>query len=162
MWTKLRRLFWRSVALVSPQSWLLRVFRRKARALKEELEGKLTDKFVELLLYGMDIGFLLLASYRNNLRHFHGSYVLRTADGKVAASALFADGKMSVRDEAIASPTVTVTFTDPGAFRRFLFSKDQDILQSLMANEVDVEGNLNYIYKFGYMARDLTLRLGIT
>lgn len=162
MWSKLRRLFWRTVAVISPQSWLEGIWQRRARSLKAELEGKLTDKFVELLLFGMELAFLLFPSYRRNLRRFHGSYVLRTSDGKVAASALFGDGKMAVRKQAIPSPTVTVTFANPAAFRRFLFSKDQDILESLMANEVEVDGNVTYIYKFGYMARDLTLRLGMT
>jgi hypothetical protein len=161
MGSKLRRMFWKTVALLSPQSWLERILRRRARALVAELEGKLTDRFVELLLYGMELGFLLIASYRRNLRRFHGSYVLRTADGRVAVSAVFADGKMVVRDQAVAAPTVTVTFTDPAALRRFLFSQDQDILQSLMANEVEVDGNVTYVYKLGYMARDLTMRLGV-
>jgi hypothetical protein len=162
MLARLRRIFWKVVALFSPESWLLRVFRRKARALKDELEGKLTDKFVEILLYTMDVAFILLASYRRNLRGFRGSYVLRTADHRVAASALFGGDKMSVRSEAVASPTVTVTFKDAAALRRFLFSKDQDILSSLLANDVEVDGNLNYIYKLGFMARDLTRRLGIS
>jgi hypothetical protein len=30
-----------------------------------------------------------------------------------------------------------------------------------LANEVAVDGNLNYIYKFGFMARDLVHRLGV-
>ena len=162
MKSRLQRFFWRIVALIGPRAWLLRVFRRKAHGLKAELEGKLTDKFVELLLWGMDVAFVLLASYRRNLRGFRGSYLLKTADGKVAAAAIFDGGRMTVRQEAIPSPTVTVIFQDAGAFRRFLFSQDQDILASLMANEVEVEGNLNYVYKFGYMARDLTLRLGMT
>jgi hypothetical protein len=161
MWSKLRRLFWKTVALISPQSWLEGIWQRRLRALRAQLEGKLTDKFVELLLAGMELAFLLLPSYRRNLRRFHGSYVLRTADGRVAASALFADGRMAVRDQAVLSPTVTVTFATPAALRRFLFSQDQDILDSLMANEVEVDGNVTYIYKLGYMARDLTMRLGI-
>ena len=162
MWSQLRCLFWRTVAVISPRSWLAGILRRRARDLRAELEGKLTDKFVELLLRGMDLAFLLLASYRRNLRRFRGSYVLRTADGRVAVSALFADGRMTVRKEAVPSPTVTVTFASPAALRRFLFSKDQDILESLMANEVEVEGNVTYIYKLGYLARDLTLRLGVS
>src|SRR5512133_3203 len=162
MYSKLRRLFWKTVALLSPRSWLDRIVRRKLAALKAELEGELTDKFVELLLHGMELAFVLLASYRRNLRGFRGSYLLRTTDGAVAAAAVFNREKMKVLDEAIPSPTVTVTFKDPGALRRFLFSKDQDILQSLMANEVQVDGNLAYIYKLGYMARDLTMRLGVS
>jgi hypothetical protein len=30
-----------------------------------------------------------------------------------------------------------------------------------LANEVTVDANLNYIYKFGFMARDLVHRLGV-
>jgi hypothetical protein len=158
---KLQRLWWTVVAAISPRSWLLRIVRRKARSLLAELEGVVTDKFVELLLVAMDVGFLLLPSYRRNLRGFAGGYLLRTADQRVAASAVFTPGRMFVHTTAIASPTVTVTFKDPAAFRRFLFSKDQDILQSLLANEVEVDGNLNYVYKLGFMARDLLLRLGL-
>jgi hypothetical protein len=55
---------------------------------------------------------------------------------------------------------VRVRFTDGAALRRFLFAEDQDILDSLLANEVELTGNLNYIYKFGFMARDLQRRLG--
>jgi hypothetical protein len=146
---------------VRPESRLLDLVRRKAQALKDELEGKLTDKFVAILFFSMEISFILLASYQRNLRGFRGSYVLCTADRRVAASAVFGNGKMLVKAEAVTSPNVTITFKDSAALRRFLFSKDQDILASLLANEVDVDGNLNYIYKLGFMARDLTRRLGI-
>jgi hypothetical protein len=44
--------------------------------------------------------------------------------------------------------------------RAFLLSKNQDILDSVLANTVEVDGNLNYIYKFGFMVRDLIRRLG--
>ena len=163
---RIRRLFWKIATLFRSESWLLKKVRHEAQALKDELEGKLegtlTDKAVELLLYAMDVAFLLLANYRRNLRGFTGSYVLRTADNKVAASALFANQKMSVRREAIASPTVTVTFKTAQALRRFLSAKEPDILDSLLANDVEVEGNLNYVYKFCFMARDLTRRLGIS
>ena len=161
MLAKLRRIYWRLLAWLRPESRLLDLVRLKAQALKDELEGKLTDKFVEILFFSMEVSFILLASYRRNLRGFRGSYVLRTADQRVAASAVFGNGRMLVKAAAVASPNVTITFKDPAALRRFLFSKDQDILASLLANEVDVDGNLNYIYKLGFMARDLTRRLGI-
>jgi hypothetical protein len=161
MLAKLRRIYWRLLAWLRPESRLLDLVRRKAQALKDELEGRLTDKFVEILFFSMEVSFILLASYRRNLRGFRGSYVLRTADQRVAASAVFGHEKMMVKTDAVASPNVTITFKDPAALRRFLFSKDQDILASLLANEVDVDGNLNYIYKLGFMARDLTRRLGI-
>ena len=158
----IRRLSWKIAALFGSESWLLKKVRHEAQALKAELEGTLTDKGVELLFYAMDAAFLLLASYRRNLRGFTGSYVLRTADKKVAASALFANQKMSVRRDAIPSPTVTITFKTAQALRRFLSSKEPDILDALLANDVEVEGNVNYVYKFCFMARDLTRRLGIS
>ena len=61
-----------------------------------------------------------------------------------------------------AAYNVAVTFDDAAALRRFLFSRDQDILATLMANDVAVDGNLNYMHKFGFLARDLTTRLGLT
>jgi hypothetical protein len=158
----IRRLFWRLAALFRPESWLLEKVRREARALRDALEGKLTDKGVELLFYAMDVAFLLLGSYRRHLRGFTGSYVLRTADNKVAASALFANQKMTVRRDTIPSPTVVITFKTAQALRRFLSAKEPDILDSLLTNDVEVEGNLNYVYKFCFMARDLTRRLGIS
>jgi hypothetical protein len=161
MVTTLRRFYWRLLAWFRSEAWLLDLVRRKARALKDELEGKLTDKFVEVLLLSMEVAFILIGDYRRrNLRGFRARYVLRTADNKVAASAVFRGRKMKVNTYAVPAPTVTITFKDPGALRRFLFSEDQDILYALLANEVEVEGNLNCVYKLGFMARDLTRRLG--
>jgi hypothetical protein len=57
---------------------------------------------------------------------------------------------------------VAVTFKDSAALLRFLFSHDQDILDSLLSNDVAVDGNVNYIYKFAFMARDLIGRLNLT
>jgi hypothetical protein len=162
MLARLRRVYWQVLAWLRPEPRLFDLVRRKTQALKNELEGELTDKFVEILFYSMDVAFILLASYRRNLRGFRGSYVLRTADHRVAVSALFDNERMLVKANSVASPTATVTFKDPAALRRFLFSKNQDILSSLLANEVEVEGNLNYVYKFGFMARNLTRRLGIS
>jgi hypothetical protein len=159
-WAWLGRAWLRIVSALGPGGWLLGLVRRRTAALRTELEGKLTDKFVELLLVGMDLAFLLLPSYRRNLHGFRGSYLFRTADGLVAASASFAGGRMVVDDGTLANPTATVIFRDAAALRRFLFSKDQDILNSILASEVEVVGNLNYVYKFGFMARDLVARLG--
>jgi hypothetical protein len=161
MLARLRRISWRIAAALGPERWLLGVFQRKVQALKDELEGKLTDKFVELLLYGMELAFILFAGYRRNLRGFRAAYVLRTADQRVAASALFGGGGMTVRREAVAAPNATITFKDSASLLRFLFSRDQDILASVLANDVEVDGNLNYVYKLGYMARDLERRLGL-
>jgi len=68
---------------------------------------------------------------------------------------------MTVLDTLADPCTVKVTFSDVKALRGFLFSGNQDILNSLLTNDVSVSGNLNYIYKFGFMVRDLAYRLHI-
>jgi hypothetical protein len=68
---------------------------------------------------------------------------------------------MHVHDGAIRDWDVKVTFEDGKALRKFLFSKDPDVLNSLAENKMEVDGNLNYIFKFGYMAKDrIDLTLG--
>ena len=137
------------------------------RMLRTQLGGVATDKFLELLLKGMDFAFSvdsafwLFRGYQQNIKGFSGRYVFNTRDGRVAASAVFQDGDMMVHKEAIDHWNVKVTFENAQALRDFLFSKDQDIVTSLLKNEVEVNGNLNYIYKFGFMARDLGHRLGV-
>ena len=131
------------------------------RKLRKELVGKVTDTFLESLLNGMDLAFSLSKGYRRNIRDFEGRYLFRTADDIVAAAAIFKHGDMEVYREAIDDWDVRVTFKDADALNAFIFSRDQDILDSLLANDVEVDGNLNYIYKFGFMARDLGHRLGV-
>jgi len=66
-----------------------------------------------------------------------------------------------VRKEEIGDWNVRVTFRNAEGLRAFLLSKNQDILDSILRNDVEVDGNLNYIYKLGFMARELTRRLGL-
>jgi hypothetical protein len=132
-----------------------------AGSLKDEISGAVTDKFLELLLGGMDLAFCLSKSYRKNIQDFRARYAFATADGAVGASAAFEGGNMSVLTKAVDDWNTRVTFKNAAALRRFIFSKDQDILDSLLRNEVEVDGNLNLLYKFGFMARDLARRLGV-
>jgi hypothetical protein len=134
-----------------------RLFSKK---LITQIEGFATDKFLELLLAGMDLVFHCSKGFRQNLAGFTGSYVFRTGDGLVAASALFSGRTMKVIKNAVENWDVRVDFKNAEALRKFLFSKDQDILNSILASEVEVKGNLNLIYKFAFMARDLARRIG--
>ena len=144
------------------------------KRLENELLGEVTDEFLELLLRVMKLAFSIdkaldlslspFEGFRKNIEGFKGRYLFRTADNRVAASAIFKDSDMRVEDDPddpIDNWDVRVTFKDAASLRAFLFSKDQDILNSLLENKVAVDGNLNYIYKFGFMARDLGRRLGV-
>ena len=132
-----------------------------SKRLIKELCVEITDEFLELLLKGMDLAFCLSKGYRKNIKGFKGRYLFRTAKNTLASSAIFGDGDMEVEEDAIDDWDIRVTFKDAAALRAFLFSKDQDILDSILENKVEVDGNLNYLYKFGFMARDLGHRLGV-
>ncbi len=139
-----------------------RVLKLLTRSLRKEMSGRMTNAFIKLLLKALDTIFLLYGDYRKkNIKDFRGRYLFRTADDVVSASATFKNGDMQLPKQAIKDWDVRVTFKDSAALKDFIFSRDQDILDSLLKNEVEVDGNLNYIYKFGFMARDLSHRFGV-
>ena len=100
-----------------------KIARLRSRRLIEQLSGVLTDKFLELLLSGMDLAFCLHRGYRENIKNFKARYLFRTPDNRVAAAAIFKDDDMRVLREAIDDWDVVVTFKDAAAFRNFIFSK---------------------------------------
>lgn len=161
MFRRIGRFLVRAVPIVLTDATGGLVNRLRSRRLRREIEGQATDLFLELLLVGMDWAFCLMKGYRKNIEGFEGRYLFRTADELVVSSALFSGGNMRVEPDSIADWNVRVTFKNATALKDFLFSRDQDILNSLLANEVEIDGNLNYIYKFGFMARDLAHRLGV-
>ena len=132
-----------------------------SKELIKEIQESTTDKFLELLLRAMDLSFCFSRSYRRNIKNFKGRYVFRTIDNAVAATATFENSNMTVHEEEADKWNIRITFKDAPALQAFLFSQNQDILDSILKNEVEVDGNLNYIHKFGFMARDLMRRLGV-
>jgi hypothetical protein len=137
------------------------ILKRFTRSLVKEIEGEVTDKFLELLLNGLKLMFTIDKEFRQNIMNFQGSYLFATKDKSVETCAVFKNGRMKVYDRRTDGWDVKVTFKDAQSLKQFIFSRDQDILDSLLTNTVEVDGNLNYLYKFGFMARDLMRRLGI-
>jgi hypothetical protein len=159
--SKIREQALKALSFVFSDRIANRMTRVFSRRLVEQIRSRATDDLLELLLDGMAMAFLLSRSFRDNIRGFSAKYVFTTADGSVGASARF-DGKlMHVDDKPADDWTVRVRFKDAAGLRRFLFGKNQDILDSVLANDVEMDGNLNYIFKFGFMARDLERRLGL-
>lgn len=134
-----------------------------------DLSKSIADLTLENLLNGMKLAFdasnsvlgpvFNLDGYHANIDGFNAVYAFATQDDTVQAAALFENGKMSVKTHAPSEWDLKVTFKNVEAFWKFIFSGGQDILDSLLANDVEVYGNVNYLYKFGFMARDLRERL---
>ena len=161
MFTTIKKSVLRTLSGLVPEGTRISLHQRLCRPLLEQFCGKVTDEFLELLLRGMELSFCLLKGYRENIEDFGGTYVFTSDDGRVGCSAVFSAGDMDVDSKPRPSYDVRVSFRDAKALWRFLLAENQDILDSILANEVDVDGNLNYIYKFGFLARDLQHRLGV-
>jgi hypothetical protein len=139
--------------------------RIRAWGLKKQVLGAATDKFIEILLRGMDLFFYITPDkeFRRHLENFNGRFYFKTADEAetISVSATFSNGDMQVRNGAIDDWDVMVTFKNGQALRNYIFSEKQDIFDAISQNAVEVDGNLNHIFKFGYVVHDLTRRLGI-
>ena len=122
------------------------------------MRSEVAEGFLRLLLKLMDVAFMLnIKDFRDNIEGFSGRYVFRSKDDSIVASASFEDGNMKVYDRIIGKPHVTITFRDDKALMNYLLSPKPDILGSVLRQDVMVSGNLNYLYKFAYMAKRLQL-----
>jgi hypothetical protein len=124
-------------------------------------QGAVADEFLDILLKGMDLSLCLCRGYRRNIEGFRGTYLFRTADESVVAAAVFANGAMRVLDKGVENWDVRVTFRDVAALASFLLAPDRDLINAVLENRVMVDGNLNYIYKLGFMVVDLAKRFGV-
>ncbi len=59
--------------------------------------------------------------------------------------------------KAIDNTNVTVTFRNDKALMNYILSPKPDILGSILRQDVTIDGNFNYLYKFAYMAKRLQL-----
>ena len=159
--SKFKHVLLRPIPYLFSDSTGILLIKRWSKDLITQIYGRVTDKFLELLLKGMDLAFYLSKSYRKNIKDFEARYVFRTQDRLVGVTANFREGNMRVYSGAQDDWDARISFKNAAALRSFIFSQDQDIINSLLKNEVEVDGNLNYIYKFGFMARDLAHKLGI-
>jgi hypothetical protein len=122
------------------------------KVLAKTLEGEATEWFLEVLLFVMRVLFLISPNYRKNIKNFTGSYRFRDRAGNVNVMVSFHDGHMKVSEDPVPQTDVMVTFKSPTALRNFLLAFKKDILRVLLHNEILVTGNLNYLYKFIFMA----------
>ena len=116
------------------------------------LENDATEKFLEALLYLMKVAFLVSHGYRRNIENFSGLYRFKSQDEGVNVLIRFENGKMEISQDPAPAPHVQVTFKNSKALRNFLLSFKKDILKLILNNEIRVRGNVNYLYKFIFMA----------
>lgn len=139
----------------------LRPLRRwlAGRDFLRRLEGELTEEFLELLLKLMGLWFHTDTAFRRNIEGFEGSYVFQDRSRDFLVSVDFRDGRMSVAERNIPAAKVRIVFKDEAALFRFLLTEKPDAIAAVLSQDVTIEGNLNYFYKFAYMVTHLKLKL---
>jgi hypothetical protein len=162
------RVFWQVAASCSRrigEYWLQYGTRDLTPWLLHDIEDLSDEDALLALLEGMQAAFLW-PDYRKNIRanpdaqvpDFEARMVLRTRDGGVKVTIEFRRGWMFLyRKEGPPDPHVTVIFEDGKALRTFILR--ENILDALMADEVTVEDNLDYAWRFMFLVRDLVFRL---
>ena len=135
--------------------------------LVNEMTTERMDLILELLLDAMSIIFVLNNDFRKNIDSFKAKYTFRIGRDGTGASVIFAPfllfqfGRMIVKKDPIEDADVSVTFESGRAMADFLFSKSPDIFAALLDNKLSFSGNLNYLFKFAYMAKHLPKALGL-
>lgn len=140
--------------------WINKTAQKKLWADFEKcFSTEFAEEFLQMLLTLMQVVFVLNHEYRRNIKNFNGRYQFCSEDG-LKVSAIFHNGRMKVEDDVlIDNPHITITFRDGKTLMNFLISPKQDILGSMLRHDVRTEGNLNYLYKFGFMAKELQLMI---
>jgi len=121
--------------------------------------SEVAEEFLQTLLTLMQIVFVVNHEYRRNIKNFEGRYQFCSKDGEVTIAAVFHNGRMDVMEKKIDNPNIIITFRDGKTLLNFIIAPRQDILGSMLRHDVVTQGNLNYLYKFGFMAKQLQLMM---
>ncbi len=121
------------------------------------VESDAADGFLTIILDLMALVLAVDHGFRRNIEGFDARYLFKTGDS--AATARFHKGHMEVWpwESPGPRPNIVIKFKDAKALMGFLLAKNPDILGAMLRQDVKLEGNLNYLYKFAYMARHLQL-----
>jgi hypothetical protein len=133
-----------------------------------QLEDQVTGEFLDILLQFLSLSCRLDKVLRRSIKDFKGKIELRSEDKDIRVLAEFKKGQLNPRkldpDEQLVPPAnAGIVFKDPKAVKNFLFPPGgltgrRDVLHSYLENEIRLEGNLNYIYRFGFLATHLQLK----
>lgn len=130
---------------------------RGAEEFIEAVRSEGAETFLKLLLNLMKLFFFINEKFHRNIENFNGRYLFCSRDMSITVAAVFKNGKLKVSEKVIPNTHMTVTFKNAKALMGFLLSPKPDILGAMLRQEVTVNGNLNYLYKFAFMAKQLQI-----
>ena len=145
-------------------NWFLNIFRRLRRRwvqlqYRKCIESELAEEFLQLLLNLIGLFFKIDRDFRRNIKDFEAVLQFRSIDNSVTMVARFAGDELKVQETLVDNADSTLVFKNGRALLNYLLSADRDILQMLLENQVVLQGNLNNVLRFGYIANHLQLKL---
>ncbi|MBT9169120.1 MAG: hypothetical protein DDT19_02472 [Syntrophomonadaceae bacterium] len=145
-------------------TWLFNIFRRWwkkriERQFLQCLQSEIAKEFLRLLLKLMSLALKGDEKFRRNIKGFRGRYQFRSVDNSVTVAAVFTGKGLEVKETLLPDADVSIIFKDSKSLMKYLLATDRDILRLLLNNKVVVKGNMNYMFKFEYMANHLQLVL---
>lgn len=126
------------------------------------LDDQVSDTTLEELLDAMKLGLRLFPDWRRRIEGFHGTLVFAAKSAAtpkregVQATAIFDGQRMKVLRTGADRFNAKVTFSEPLALFQFILSRNHDIVDALLKNAVETKGNLNYVYRFGFLVMEMT------
>ena len=122
------------------------------------MESGSAEGFLSLLLRVMSLVCILnIKNFKRNIEGFKGRYLFRSKDDDITVSVVFENNIMTVTEKKIDNTDLIVTFKNGKALMDYILSPKPDILGSMLRQDVTLNGNLNYLYKFAFMAKRLQL-----
>lgn len=162
MLTYLRNFLITLFSYVLSKKRIARLFRHWHGRHFNSLDENVSDTTLEGLLGAMELGIRLFPDWRARVQGFQGTIVFAAKSAEnpklepVQATAIF-DGKgMTFLHTGTDTFSAKVTFSDPMALFSFILSREHDIVEGLLKNAVETKGNLNYVYRFGFVVMEMT------
>lgn len=129
------------------------------KKLLDAVEGRITENVMDVVLSLMSVLFVLDKNYRKNIHNFEAVYVFTDQNDDFYVAARFHKDRLTIQNKKVDNPNFILRFRDNEALVKLLFSGAPDILNAMLNQQVDFEGNVNYINKFAYMALHILLSI---
>jgi hypothetical protein len=144
----------------------LQIWENAVKKFLGSVEAETAETILEGLLLFMKTRFLIDpimigSNFRENIDGFDAKYQFRSKSGDINVLLKFHDGDMDWEESLSPDVNASLEFKDGHALVNYLFNylvlQDRDFLKSMTKNEIRVSGNLNYLYKFLFMANHMLL-----
>jgi hypothetical protein len=144
----------------------LQIWENEVKKFLDTLEAETAENILEGLLLLMKTRFLIDpiiigSDYLHNLDNFDARYLFRSKSGEISVLVEFHDRQMDWEESLSQDVNAILEFKDGQALVNYLINyvilQNRDCLQSMLNNKIRVSGNLNYLYKFLFMANHMLL-----